>query len=182
MRSPPGDRPRGRANGFSLVETLVILSIFGIVAGLVMECAIGGVTADKRLAARADDGTVRLAGAAVFHALLRDARLVRGDVASIEIARDDVDTLGCAVERGVIRLTIDASDRGGHLRCAPAADRRPLLRWQSGTGRFRFSGTAQDKWRDHLPRGDQTAMLVRLELADGSRDPLTWTERVGDTR
>ena len=162
--------PRADASaGFTLIEALILLVVFGLVAQLVLGTTATGVRANTRLVEDAQQSVADLGATAAFDALLRGAKLLHGDARALRIEPGGQDSAGCHVRDDAIDFEIERFPVGGGVACGTSGRRRSMLHWSEGAARFEYSGDGST-WSTVAPRDSGTVdqpdhLIVRLVLA-----------------
>jgi prepilin-type N-terminal cleavage/methylation domain-containing protein len=177
----------GGERGFSLIEAIVVVTITGVLALLIIPLMPHGATRSLNVAERGVVVLDEMRGEREFRLLVRavsprltgdePAPLVEGNSNAALLFPNLPMSVSCArAGAPVVRLAVTRDS----LVCASDGRTRPLLRWDADlSGALSYSGDGA-VWRGNWNERD-TAPFVRFELRRQGRVETAWVERaMGD--
>lgn len=176
----------------SLLEASIMLAATAIAASILLPRANETTLRITRTAERALGVGEEMRGEAAFRAVLANANPANADLGGFAVIRGDAFALQvnasggfCAEGGGNVTLRIANTMRGGRLTCDGhgGTQARTVMTWPVGEARFSYSldGAAWLTRFDPLTRRDAeaAARLVRFEIAEGARTPVSWIVALG---
>jgi Tfp pilus assembly major pilin PilA len=175
-------------HGMSVMETLVMVAVIGLVAALALPWVARAMGAARIQSEQALAAPNKASEEAAFRALVRSVRLkvngqaeqqtVSGDASVLTVFVEGGENLSCGKSGGPLSLQLLQDDDGARLLCQPEAV--TIAAWPSAQAQFSYSRDGAG-WTDRTDQvfPTQGATFERVDRSDDRPAPGLRTDQTG---